>query len=100
MALRLLPARYRGHLAAVYGFARAVDDMGDEAPPGSGCGLLNELEADLARLYRSLPGPALAGQAHASGNRPGPAAGPQIGVVRALAPAVASARSPSSRSAT
>ena len=33
VALRLLPARYRRDLQAVYGYARAVDDMGDEAPP-------------------------------------------------------------------
>src|SRR5690348_2175090 len=33
VALRLLPRRHRGHLAAVYGFARSVDDMGDEAAP-------------------------------------------------------------------
>ncbi len=94
VALRLLPARYRGHLSAVYGFARAVDDMGDEAPPGERLRLLDELEADLARLYQSLPSPAPAGQAHASGDRPGPAAGPQIGVVRALRPAVASCAIP------
>ena len=29
VALRLLPRRYRQHLAAVYGFARSADDMGD-----------------------------------------------------------------------
>ena len=34
VALRLLPGRYRRRLEAVYGYARAVDDMGDEAPPG------------------------------------------------------------------
>src|SRR5438309_8695433 len=33
VALRLLPARYRQPLTAVYGFARSADDMGDEAPP-------------------------------------------------------------------
>jgi squalene synthase HpnC len=36
---------------AVYGFARSVDDMGDDAPPGDRLRLLAEVEADLARLY-------------------------------------------------
>jgi squalene synthase HpnC len=71
VALRLLPARYRRHLAAVYGFARSADDMGDEAPEAERLGLLDELEADLGRLYRS-------GQD-----------GPRLPVVAALAPAVA-----------
>ena len=52
VALRLLPGRYRRRLAAVYGFARAVDDMGDEAPPGERARLLDALEADLGRLYQ------------------------------------------------
>ncbi len=69
VALRLLPRRYRQHLAAVYGFARVADDMGDEAPPAERLGLLSELEADLGRLYGAVP--------------------PQLAVVRALAPAVA-----------
>src|SRR2546430_13693410 len=59
VAVRLLPRRYRGHLAAVYGFARSVDDMGDEAAPQERATLLDELEADVGRLYRMvsrLPG--------------------------------------------
>jgi squalene synthase HpnC len=75
VALRLLPARYRGHLQAVYGYARAVDDMGDEAPPGERAALLDDLEADLGRLYRF------------QGADPGEP--PRLGVVRALAPLVA-----------
>ena len=71
VALRLLPARYRRHLAAVYGFARSADDMGDEAPEAERLGLLDELEADLGRLYRPGEG------------------GPRLPVVAALAPAVA-----------
>jgi squalene synthase HpnC len=87
VALRLLPAGYRQRLAAVYGFARAVDDMGDEAPPGERARLLDELEADLGRLYQfqdvslrngAVPAP--------DGTGPGQ---PRIGVIRALAPAVA-----------
>ena len=75
VALRLLPARYRRHLQAVYGYARAVDDMGDEAPPGQRARLLDDLEADLGRLYRF------------QGTDPGQP--PKLGVVRALAPVVA-----------
>jgi squalene synthase HpnC len=59
-------------LAAVYGFARSADDMGDEAPPGERLRLLDELDADLSRLYA---GP---------GDEP-----PRLGVIQALAPAVA-----------
>jgi squalene synthase HpnC len=54
VALRFLPARYRRHLAAVYGFARSADDMGDEAAAPGRLGLLDELEADLDRLYRMV----------------------------------------------
>src|SRR5215813_4717944 len=60
VALRFLPRRYRGHLAAVYGFARSADDMGDEAAARERLDLLGELEDDLDRLYRmvSRAGPA------------------------------------------
>lgn len=77
VALRLLPARHRRHLAAVYGFARTADDMGDEAAPQERLGLLAELEADLDRLYTSAPG--MAGDA----GQP-----PRLAVVQALGPAV------------
>jgi squalene synthase HpnC len=72
VALRLLPWRYRQHLAAVYGFARSADDMGDEAPPGERLRLLDELEADLSRLYAGPGGDV-----------------PRLEVIKALAPAVA-----------
>jgi squalene synthase HpnC len=101
VALRLLPGRYRRRLEAVYGFARAVDDMGDEAPPDERAQLLDELEADLGRLYqfqdpalREAPAqasPAQASPAQASPAQDGtpdagpPGDGPRIGVVRALA---------------
>src|SRR6266566_727585 len=52
VALRLLPARYRQPLTAVYGFARSADDMGDEAPPAERLALLDELEAVLGWFYR------------------------------------------------
>ena len=51
VALRALPARYRQHLMAVYGFARTVDDIGDRAPVPDRPRLLDELETDLRRLY-------------------------------------------------
>jgi squalene synthase HpnC len=82
VALRLLPARYRRHLMAVYRFARTVDDIGDEslppapAPPSDATQttqttqtshdaqtaqtahrlrLLDELDEDLSRLCRGEP---------------------------------------------
>jgi squalene synthase HpnC len=72
VALRMLPRKYRGHLMAVYAYARTVDDIGDEAPPGERLGLLTGLRADLERLY--------------AGSSSAPPADP---VVRALASAVA-----------
>jgi squalene synthase HpnC len=50
VALRLLPARRRQQLMAVYGFARMTDDIGDLAPAPDRLRLLDELEADLGRL--------------------------------------------------
>jgi squalene synthase HpnC len=87
VALRFLPRRYRGHLAAVYGFARSADDMGDEAAAQERLDLLDELEADLRRLYRMVPQPdgaASGGTGHGDADG-GP---PRLAVVRALAPAV------------
>jgi len=34
VALRVLPRAWRAHLTALYGFARLVDDIGDEPLPG------------------------------------------------------------------
>ncbi|GAA4236434.1 squalene synthase HpnC [Actinomadura meridiana] len=51
VASRLLPARYRAHLLNVYGYARLVDDIGDEAPPGERAELLDLVERDLDRIY-------------------------------------------------
>ncbi|MHB2023350.1 MAG: squalene synthase HpnC [Mycobacteriales bacterium] len=50
VASRLLPVRLRRDLLAVYGYARLVDDVGDEAP-GDRAALLDRIAADLARLY-------------------------------------------------
>jgi squalene synthase HpnC len=93
VALRLLPGRYRRRLAAVYGFARAVDDMGDEAPPGERAQLLDALEADLGRLYQFQDpalreGPAPDAPAREAVTPDAEPQVPQIGVVRALATVV------------
>jgi hypothetical protein len=48
VALRVLPRRSREHLLAVYGFARLVDDLGDEAP-GDRSALLDWVESELDR---------------------------------------------------
>jgi squalene synthase HpnC len=66
VALRILPKRYRGHLSALYGFARLVDDIGDEPLPGlpedadeatvskTRLALLDELDRDVQRLYHQV----------------------------------------------
>ena len=50
VASRLLPAGTRAHLLAIYGFARLVDDAGDETE-GNRLELLESLEADLERVF-------------------------------------------------
>jgi squalene synthase HpnC len=52
VAIRLVGARRRAHLLAIYGFARLVDDAGDEAA-GDRSALRDELERDLDRIYDS-----------------------------------------------
>jgi len=56
VAMRVLPARYRRHLMALYGFARLTDDIGDEIPPAGRLHLLDELEADVRRIYETGSG--------------------------------------------
>jgi len=63
VALRVLPARWRANLTALYGFARLTDDLGDEPLPGMPADaseetitatrlrLLDDLEADVATIY-------------------------------------------------
>jgi squalene synthase HpnC len=68
VALRVLPRAWRKHLTALYGFARLTDDIGDEPLPGlsqegqegqegqeaeraTRLRLLDELQADVARIY-------------------------------------------------
>jgi len=48
VASRVLPRRVRGHLLAVYGFARLVDEVGDAAG-GDRLAQLDAIEADLDR---------------------------------------------------
>ncbi|WP_239308537.1 MULTISPECIES: squalene synthase HpnC [unclassified Frankia] len=50
----ILPARQRQHLFAIYGFARLVDDIGDEAS-GDRLALLDTLEEDLERIWAGTP---------------------------------------------
>jgi squalene synthase HpnC len=57
VALRMIPARYRQHLWALYCFARFTDDVGDQAKDPETdqatlrLALLDELEADIDRIY-------------------------------------------------
>ncbi|MBP2704031.1 squalene synthase HpnC [Microbispora sp. RL4-1S] len=74
VASRLLPRPVRRHLLAVYGYARYVDDVGDEAEPADRPALLDAVDADLDRLYAG--------------------AAPRLPVVRALAPTVAACSIP------
>ena len=61
VALRLLPDRYRRHLTALYCFARLTDDLGDQAREAGEhdadlrLGLLDELAADVHRIYQGAP---------------------------------------------
>ena len=50
----LLPRATRTHLLAVYGFARLVDDLGDDAP-GDRSRLLDWLEGELYLVYAGEP---------------------------------------------
>ena len=60
VASRLLPRRVRSQLLALYGFARLVDDAGDESA-GDRLALLDEIEADLGRAFTGVaPQPLLA----------------------------------------
>jgi squalene synthase HpnC len=63
VALRVLPRAWRAHLTALYGFARLVDDIGDEPLPGMPADaspqtiratrlhLLDEVQKDVARIF-------------------------------------------------
>lgn len=51
VAMRILPPRLRRHLLAIYGFARLVDQLGDDLE-GDRDAALAALEADVDRIYR------------------------------------------------
>lgn len=57
VALRMIPARHRKHLWALYCFARLTDDLGDQATDQSQdtavlrLKLLDDFEADIDRIY-------------------------------------------------
>jgi squalene synthase HpnC len=55
VASRLLPRATRDHLMAIYGFARLVDDLGDEEP-GDRLQSLQWLERELDLVYVGSPG--------------------------------------------
>jgi squalene synthase HpnC len=71
VALRVLPRRYRAHLTALYGFARLVDDIGDEPLPGlpadtpadivtkTRLRLLDDLAREVAKIYDGAAEPEL-----------------------------------------
>jgi squalene synthase HpnC len=50
VASRLLPPRARRHLLAIYGFARLVDELGDEVP-GDRLAALDWLDEELTRAF-------------------------------------------------
>lgn len=58
VALRLLPAQYRQALQTIYAYARMVDDVGDGrlvTDRAARLHLLDELEADLGRVWSGSP---------------------------------------------
>jgi squalene synthase HpnC len=88
VALRLLPARHRRHLMAVYAFARTTDDAGDLAPPSQRLDLLAELAQDVRRLY-ACQVPAGFATGTGAGTRTAGPAQPRLEAVRGLAEVVA-----------
>ena len=54
VALRLLPKAVQGHLRAIYGYARLVDNLGDEYP-GDRLAALDWVEAQLDALFAGTP---------------------------------------------
>ena len=55
VASLLFPRAYRPHLRAIYGFARLVDILGDEAE-GDRLALLDELEREVDACYGGAAG--------------------------------------------
>jgi squalene synthase HpnC len=55
VALRILPARHRAALGAVYRYARLIDDIGDEAPPDDRGRLFDLVDRDIDRIFAGTP---------------------------------------------
>jgi squalene synthase HpnC len=59
VALRVLPTTVRRHLYALYGYARFIDDLGDEPMPGmrveDRLAALDRVESELRGLYAGQP---------------------------------------------
>jgi squalene synthase HpnC len=61
VALKMIPARYRAHLFALYCFARLTDDLGDQAKAAGQdtkefrLKLLDDFQADIDRIYNGEP---------------------------------------------
>ena len=51
VALRILPARHRAALGAVYRYARLIDDIGDEAQPADRGRLFDLVDRDIDRIF-------------------------------------------------
>lgn len=51
VALRILPARHRAALGAVYRYARLIDDIGDEAAPSDRGRLFDLVDRDIDRIF-------------------------------------------------
>ena len=54
VALRVLPRAVQGHLRAIYGYARLVDNLGDEYP-GDRLAALDWVEAQIDDLFAGAP---------------------------------------------
>ena len=54
VALRILPRAVQGHLRAIYGYARLVDNLGDEYP-GDRLAALDWVEAQIDGLFAGAP---------------------------------------------
>jgi squalene synthase HpnC len=51
VALRILPARYRGHLRNLYDVARVIDDLGDTGAPEQRTAALRAFRDDLSTIW-------------------------------------------------
>lgn len=84
VASRLLPARDREHLLAIYGFARLVDELGDSAQ-GDRLAALDRLEHELDAIFEAG---APASEASVADDAEGGGRGPEHPLMRRLAATV------------